>query len=424
VRKAHEDLDPKPTTHTSRPQTHHHDQDPKPTISQATATSHSSSAVPSSTHTLPSESSSHTLLPVSHQPDADPVIRRQACSDSDARSSAKMLSTTGCSPAHPQTLAEEEGRRRGKARPCTTGGGMGARGLAEAQVPSGFKSGLKRFQRQGLGWMLAREAEGSQGGCEEGEGADGVADADAGDEGSAPQEKWGRRERPLHPLWSEWYVPVGPSGVEERDCEDEEGGEHGTSEGGGSGVPQSAIENKTSERGVHTARCSTEATSCSVNHGEATLHELAGAERQRKYMTQGGGPRDRDKKGQEAEAAAVMGVKEGHERAGTCTPQCRGDGGTLVKRVFVKVTDGRLLLSPPRACRRVRGGILADAMGLFLQPPSSSPRFMSCAHTLSASPISPAYIDSLALPSFSPVPSRPSPLLPLYSLPPRPLVVY
>ena len=114
-------------------------------------------------------------------------------------------------------------------------------GLPEADAPVAFISRLRGFQRQGLGWMQAREAEGREAlgvGVSVGVGA-GFEPRSPG--GNVPSESalhapasektegdgglgQGAREGtgcvdvaahdglvesgPLHPLWSEWHVPV------------------------------------------------------------------------------------------------------------------------------------------------------------------------------------------------------------------------
>jgi len=114
-------------------------------------------------------------------------------------------------------------------------------GLPEADAPVTFLSCLRGFQRQGLGWMQAREAEGTEGVCV-GVGGGVCAGVELRSRGgNVPSEnalyapasektggggglKQGAREGtgcvdvaaqdglvesgPLHPLWSEWHVPV------------------------------------------------------------------------------------------------------------------------------------------------------------------------------------------------------------------------
>jgi hypothetical protein len=110
-------------------------------------------------------------------------------------------------------------------------------GLPEADAPVAFISSLRGFQRQGLGWMQAREAEGteasgvgvgagfeprSQGGNVPSESAlhAPASEKTEGDGGLGQGAREGTgcvdvaahdglvESGPLHPLWSEWHVPV------------------------------------------------------------------------------------------------------------------------------------------------------------------------------------------------------------------------
>ena len=66
--------------------------------------------------------------------------------------------------------------------------------------------------------------------------------------------------------------------------------------------------------------------------------------------------------------AAIDSPEEDGAVAGAATAEAGTSMGQrdtrLVKPLYVKATEGVLMLTPPRACRRVRGGILADEMGL------------------------------------------------------------